>query len=158
LFIREWARGGGRPSQVPDGYLTPARLAPVAGVLGAALFLFLDAVGELLCPSRLSILVRHQTTREFEVRAYRGLQPKVAESLRLRTDEGLPLWLTTEARIIHRAEVESHLHIASYLEIHREMQALRSVASIPLIAAGALVGFAFPPQVVVGHGGLLAGC
>jgi nitrogen-specific signal transduction histidine kinase len=108
--------------------------------LNRALNLFLDAVGELLCPSRLSILVRHQTTREFEVRAYRGLQPKVAESLRLRADEGLPLWLTTEARIIHRAEVESHLHIPIYLEIHREMQSLRSVASIPLIAAGALVG------------------
>jgi len=108
--------------------------------LNRALNLFLDAVGELLRPSRLSILVRNRTSREFEVRAYRGLQPKVAESLRLRADEGLPLWLTTEARIIHRAEVESHLHIPTYLEIHREMQALRSVASIPLIAAGALVG------------------
>jgi signal transduction histidine kinase len=108
--------------------------------LNRALNLFLDAVGELLRPSRLSILVRNRTTRAFEVRAYRGLRPKVAESLRLRADEGLPRWLTTEARILHRAEVESHLRIPSYLEIHREMQALRSVTSIPLIAAGALVG------------------
>jgi nitrogen-specific signal transduction histidine kinase len=108
--------------------------------LERALNLFLDAVGELLRPSRLSILVRNRTTRAFEVRAYRGLRPKVAESLRLHADEGLPRWLTTEARIIHRAEVESHLRIPTYLEIHREMQALRSVASIPLIAAGALVG------------------
>jgi nitrogen-specific signal transduction histidine kinase len=108
--------------------------------LERALNLFLDAVGELLRPSRLSILVRNRTTRAFEVRAYRGLRPQVAESLRLRADEGLPRWLTMEARIIHRAEVESHLRIPTYLEIHREMQALRSVASIPLIAAGALVG------------------
>ncbi|MGH8071814.1 MAG: GAF domain-containing protein [Candidatus Entotheonellia bacterium] len=108
--------------------------------LNRALNLFLDAVGELLRPSRLSILVRTPTTRTFEVRAYRGLRPQVAESLRFRADEGLPRWLTTEARIIHRAEVESHLRIPTYLEIHREMQALRSVASIPLIAAGALVG------------------
>ena len=108
--------------------------------LERALNLFLDAVGELLRPSRLSILARNRTTHVFEVRAYRGLQPKVAESLRLRADEGLPRWLTTEARIIHRAEVETHLHIPAYREIHREMQALRSVASIPLIAAGALVG------------------
>src|SRR5918996_6178392 len=108
--------------------------------LERALNLFLDAVGELLRPSRLSILVRTPTTRAFEVRAYRGLQPKVAESLRLRADEGLPRWLTTEPRIIHRAEVESHLRIPTYVEIHREMQALRSVTSIPLIAAGALVG------------------
>jgi nitrogen-specific signal transduction histidine kinase len=108
--------------------------------LERALNLFLDAVGELLRPSRLSILVRNRTTRAFEVRAYRGLRPQVAESLRLRADEGLPRWLTIEARIIHLAEVESHLHIPTYLEVHREMQALRSVASIPLIAAGALVG------------------
>jgi nitrogen-specific signal transduction histidine kinase len=108
--------------------------------LERALNLFLDAVGKLLHPSRLSILVRNRTTRAFEVRAYRGLRPQVAESLRLRADEGLPRWLMTEARIIHRAEVESHLRIPTYLEVHREMQALRSVASIPLIAAGALVG------------------
>ncbi|MDQ3830922.1 MAG: GAF domain-containing protein, partial [Candidatus Tectomicrobia bacterium] len=108
--------------------------------LERALNLFLDAVGELLRPSRLSILVRNRTTRAFEVRAYRGLRPKVAESLRLRADEGLPRWLTAEARILHRAEVESHLRLPTYLEIHREMQALRSVTSIPLIAAGALVG------------------
>jgi nitrogen-specific signal transduction histidine kinase len=108
--------------------------------LNRALNLFLDAVADLLRPSRLSILVRNRTTREFEIRAYRGLRPKVAESLRLRADEGLPLWLMTEARIIHRAEVESSLRIPTYLEIHREMQALRSVASIPLIAAGTLVG------------------
>jgi nitrogen-specific signal transduction histidine kinase len=108
--------------------------------LERALNLFLDAVGELLHPSRLSILVRNRTTRAFEVRAYRGLRPQVAESLRLRADEGLPRWLTMEARIIHRGEVESHLRIPAYLEVHREMQALRSVASIPLIAAGALVG------------------
>jgi nitrogen-specific signal transduction histidine kinase len=108
--------------------------------LERALNLFLDAVGELLRPSRISILVRDRTTRAFEVRAYRGLRPKVAESLRLHADEGLPRWLTAEARILHRAEVESHLRIPTYLEIHREMQALRSVTSIPLIAAGALVG------------------
>jgi nitrogen-specific signal transduction histidine kinase len=108
--------------------------------LHRALSLFLDAIGEFLRPSRMSILTRNTTTREFEIRAHRGLQPKIAESLRLRANEGLPLWLMTEARIIHRAEVESHLHRSDYLEIHREMQALRTVASIPLIASGSLVG------------------
>jgi nitrogen-specific signal transduction histidine kinase len=105
-----------------------------------ALNLFLDAIGEFLRPSRMSILTRNASTREFEIRAHRGLQPQIAESLRLRVNEGLPLWLMTEARIIHRAEVESHLHTPDYLDIHREMQALRTVASIPLIASGSLVG------------------
>ncbi|MGH8068584.1 MAG: histidine kinase dimerization/phospho-acceptor domain-containing protein [Candidatus Entotheonellia bacterium] len=108
--------------------------------LPRALNLFLEAIGEFLRPSRMSILTRNATTREFEIRAHRGLQPQIAESLRLRANEGLPLWLMTEARIIHRAEVESHLHTPDYLDIHREMQALRTVASIPLIASGSLVG------------------
>jgi nitrogen-specific signal transduction histidine kinase len=108
--------------------------------LHRALNLFLDAIGEFLRPSRMSILVRNTTTREFEIRAHRGLQPQIAESLRLRGNEGLPLWLMTEARILHRAEVEAHLHTPTYLDVHREMQALRTVASIPLIASGSLVG------------------
>src|SRR5918999_307739 len=108
--------------------------------LTRTLHLFLDAIGEFLRPSRMSILTRNATSREFVIRAHRGLQPKIAESLRLRSNEGLPLWLLTEARIIHRAEVEAHLHAAEYLEIHREMQALRAVASIPLITSGSLVG------------------
>jgi len=108
--------------------------------LPRALNLFLDAIGEFLRPSRMSILTRNATTREFEIRAHRGLQPQIAESLRLRANEGLPLWLMTEARILHRAEVENHLHAPDYPDIHREMQALRTVASIPLIASGSLVG------------------
>jgi len=108
--------------------------------LNRTLDLFLEAIREFLRPSRLSILVRNATTREFEIRAHRGLQPQIAASLRLHANEGLPLWLMTEARILHRAEVESHLHMPAYLDVHREMQALRAVTSIPLIAGGILVG------------------
>jgi signal transduction histidine kinase len=108
--------------------------------LPRSLNLFLDAIGEFLRPSRMSILSRNANTRDFVIRAYRGLQPQIAESLRLRANEGLPLWLMTEARILHRAEVESRLHTPDYLDIHREMQALRTVASIPLTASGSLVG------------------
>lgn len=108
--------------------------------LSRALNLFLDAIGEFLRPSRLSILVRNPATHVFAIHASRGLPPKVAESLALRADEGLSLWLVTEARILHRAEVDSHLRTPAYLEIRREMQALRSTVSIPLLAAGRLVG------------------
>ncbi len=108
--------------------------------LPRALNLFLDAIGEFLRPSRLSILTRSANSGEFAIRASRGLPPQIAESLRLRLNEGLPLWLMTEARILHRAEVESRLHTPNYLDTHREMQALRTVASIPLIASGSLVG------------------
>ena len=108
--------------------------------LPRALNLFLDAIGEFLRPSRMSILTRKVNSGEFAICAHRGLQPQIAGSLRLRANEGLPLWLMTEARILHRAEVEARLHTPDYLDIHREMQALRTVASIPLIASGSLVG------------------
>jgi len=117
-----------------------AKAFSVKSDLPRALNLFLDAIAEFLRPSRMSILTRNAITREFEIRAHRGLQPQIAESLRLRANEGLPLWLMTEARIIHRAEVERRLHTPDYLDIHREMQALRTVASLPLIASGSLVG------------------
>jgi nitrogen-specific signal transduction histidine kinase len=108
--------------------------------LQRTLNLFVEAISEFLRPSRLSIMVHHSSTRVFEIRAHHGLAPKVAEQLRLREDEGLPQWLMTEARIVHRSEVESQLRTPAYLEIHREMQALKAVVSIPLMASGTLVG------------------
>lgn len=85
-------------------------------------------------------MVRHPSTQIFEIQASHGLAPKVTEHLRLRTEEGLPRWLITEGRVIHRREVEQHLRHPVYLDIHREMQALKAVASIPLMASGSLVG------------------
>jgi GAF domain-containing protein len=108
--------------------------------LQGSLNLFLEAIHEFLRPSRASIMVWHPTTRVFEIRAHRGLSPKVAEQLRLRSDEGLPRWLLSEARLLHRSEVESQLHHAAYREMHREMQALKAVISVPLLASGSLVG------------------
>lgn len=108
--------------------------------LERSLHRFLEAVSEFLRPSRLSMLVLNPHTREFTIRVHRGLRPQVAKSVRLRADEGLPLWLMTEARIIHRSEVEERLRLPVYAEVYREMQALRAVASIPLLASGSLVG------------------
>ena len=101
---------------------------------------FLDAISEFLHPSRASIMVRNTTTRLYEIRAYRGMVPQVAEHLRLRPDEGVPQWLLIEGRLLHRGEVEKHLRTPGYLDMHREMQALKALVSIPLMASGSLVG------------------
>lgn len=108
--------------------------------LHSSLNLFLDAIAEFLRPARLSILVGQPTTRVFEIRACRGLTPKIAEQIRLHADGGLPQWLMTEGRILNRSEVERQLHSLSYMEIHRDMQALKATVSIPLMASGILVG------------------
>lgn len=108
--------------------------------LERALHHFLEAVSEFLRPSRLSVLVLNPVTREFTIQAHRGMHPQVAKSIRLHADEGLPLWLLTEARLIHRTEAEERLRLPAYAELYREMQALRAVASMPLLASGSLVG------------------
>jgi hypothetical protein len=107
--------------------------------LSLTLNLFLDAISEFLHPSRASILVRHPLTRHYEIRAYRGLAPQVAEHLRLRPDEGIPRWLLTEGRLLHRGEVASSC-VRRILDIQREMQALKALVSI-LMASGTLITF-----------------
>ncbi len=101
---------------------------------------FLDAISEFVRPSRLSIMVWNPASRLFEIQAERGMAPQVVNQLNLRRDESLPQWFTIEGRLIHRGEVERQLHVPSFLDIHRDMQALKAVVSIPLMASGTLVG------------------
>ena len=108
--------------------------------LQRTLELFLDALSEFLRPSRVAILIGQPGTRTFEVQAYRGLAPKVAEHIRLRMDEGLPYWLATEARMLYRSDVERRQHLPTSMDIQREMDTLKAVVGIPLLASGTLVG------------------
>ncbi len=101
---------------------------------------FLDAISEFVRPSRLSIMVWNPASRLFEIQAERGMAPQVVNQLHLRRDESLPQWFTIEGRLINRSEVERQLHVPSFLDIHRDMQALKAVVSIPLMASGTLVG------------------
>jgi nitrogen-specific signal transduction histidine kinase len=108
--------------------------------LSQSLHLFLDAISEFLHPSRVSILVRNPTTRFYEIRAHRGLAPQIADQIRLRHDEGIPHWLITEGRLLHRGEVGPQSRTPGYLDIQREMQALKVLVSIPLMVSGTLIG------------------
>ena len=58
----------------------------------------------------------------------------------MRPDEGIPRWLLTEGRLLHRGEVAQQLRTPGYLDIQREMQALKALVSIPLMASGTLIG------------------
>jgi len=62
--------------------------------LRRVLDLFLDAVSEMLKPSRCALLLAEGG--EFRIRAYRGLAPYVVESVRLSAESGLPLWLQAQ--------------------------------------------------------------
>lgn len=108
--------------------------------LQESLQLFLEAMTEFVRPSRLSIMVLNPQTRTFDIRAQHGLAPKIAAQIRFRADEGLPHWLLSEARLLHRSEVEAQTHQAVSRELAREMQALKAVVSLPLLVSGKLVG------------------
>lgn len=108
--------------------------------LQRALMQFLDAIAEFVRPSRQSIMVWNPVSRLFEIRAERGLPPQVIGQLNLPRDGGLAEWLWREGRLIQRSEVERQLHVPAFLDIHRDMQALKAAVCIPLLSSGSLLG------------------
>ena len=108
--------------------------------LNRVLELFLDAVGELVKPSRVALLLLDPEKKEYRIVAHRGLTPRVVESLRFLPDQGLPLWLLTQGRMLRVEELANRLHDPSAREIQRELTTLQGVLAIPLMAHGALSG------------------
>ena len=107
--------------------------------LPRVLDLFLDAVAEMLRPSRSAILLADQHGRQYRVGAFRGLVPHVVEALTLAADTGLPLWLAAEGRLIQIDEAHGRPADPAAREIAREMAVLQAVVAIPLISHGELV-------------------
>ncbi|HUM16783.1 MAG TPA: PAS domain-containing protein [Candidatus Nitrosotalea sp.] len=113
---------------------------------------FLDGVAELVRPSRAAILLAEPEPRHYRVAAYRGLAPHVVDSLTLSADSGLPLWLTTEGRLIQIEEAQSRSADPAAREIARELAVLQSVLAIPLSSHGELVGILTLGQRITGGG------
>ncbi len=107
--------------------------------LPRVLDLFLDAVAEMVRPSRSAILLADQHGRQYRVGAFRGLVPHVVEALTLAADAGLPLWLAAEGRLIQIDEAHGRPADPAAREIAREMAVLQAVVAIPLISHGELV-------------------
>lgn len=101
---------------------------------------FSEVVIEMVRPSKVSILVLEGPSGVYRVKAYRGLPPKLMEGLRLKSKEGLPLWLAREGRIIRRQDAEEGLSDPLLLEVDRELGILQAIVSIPLMARGSLIG------------------
>lgn len=101
---------------------------------------FLEAVIEMVRPSKVSILVLEDPSGAYRIGAYRGLPPKLMEGLRLKSKEGLALWLAREGRIIRRQDVEEGLSDPLLLEVDRELGILQAIVGIPLMARGSLIG------------------
>jgi PAS domain S-box-containing protein len=119
------------------------------GVLAAgfdfprALGMFLDAIGEIVHPTRVAVLVPDTLGREFRIAADRGLAPQLVQGIRLSADEGLMRWLAIQARPAPLAEMTDP-------EILRELKLLQAVVAVPLLAHGELVAVLALGQPVFG--------
>src|SRR2546429_7568764 len=105
--------------------------------------MFLDAIGELVRPTRTALLLPEAEGRGDRIAAHRGLAPQIVESVRLPATAGLARWLAAQGR-------PARVHELTDPEIVRELKLLQSVLAVPLLAHGELVAILVVGQPVVG--------
>ena len=106
---------------------------------------FLEAIGDVIRPTRVAVLMPDTDGREFRIAAHRGLAPQIVQSVRLPAAEGLPRWLATQGRPIA-------LHDVTDPELVRELKLLQGIVATPLLAHGDLVAILVLGQPVFGAG------
>ena len=111
--------------------------------LPRALEMFLDAIGELVRPTRTALLLPDAAEQEYRVATHRGLAPQIVESVRLPAGSGLARWLAAQAR-------PARIHDLTDSEIIRELKLLQAVLAVPLLAYGELVAILVVGQPVFG--------
>jgi PAS domain S-box-containing protein len=97
---------------------------------------FLDAIAELVRPGRMALLLVDDEHR-YRARGFRGLDPGVAERVRLESGEGLADWFRQHVRLAVRSELERE---PEWLEAARELELLGGEVAVPLWVQAKLVG------------------
>ena len=97
---------------------------------------FLDAITELVRPGRVALLLVDDEHR-YRPRGFRGLDPDLAERLRLESGEGLADWFRQHVRLAVRDELERE---PDWLEAARELAILGGEVAVPLWVQAKLVG------------------
>jgi PAS domain S-box-containing protein len=111
--------------------------------LPRALEMFLDAIGELVRPTRMALLMPGPDGQEYRVVTHRGLAPQIVGSVRLPASRGLAHWIATQGRPARLVDLADP-------EVVRELKLLQSVLAVPLLAHGELVAVLTVGQPVVG--------
>jgi PAS domain S-box-containing protein len=145
-------RGAGAPTS-PDQPWEGAAFARVlkeftrafaAGFdLPRALEMFLDAIGELVRPTRMALLLPGADAQEYRVATHRGLAPQIVGSVRLSASQGLVRWLAAQGRPARLVDLTDP-------DVVRELKLLQSVLAVPLLTHGELVAILTVGQPVVG--------
>src|SRR2546428_3960860 len=116
-----------------DGAALARVLRGFTGVLAAgfdiprALGMFVDAIGEVVRPTRVALLIPDSLGRDFRIASSRGLAPQLVQGIRLPADEGLMRWLAVQGRPAAVAEIVD-------AEILRELKLLQAVVAVPLLS------------------------
>jgi nitrogen-specific signal transduction histidine kinase len=97
---------------------------------------FLDAIAELVRPGRVALLLVDDEHR-YRPRGFRGLDPGLAERLRLESGEGLADWFRQHVRLAVWSELERE---PEWLEAARELALLGGEVAVPLWVQAKLVG------------------
>ncbi len=146
-------QGGGpdMPAAVLEQALKEFAKALAAGFdLPRMLELFLDAVGEMIRPSRSALLLAEPDGRAYRIRAERGLAPLIVESVRLPADTGLAQWLSSQGRLLQLDEAQQRASDPRTRGLSRDLALLQAVLAIPLIAHGELVAILTLGERIVG--------
>ena len=150
--------GGSRPPPaVTNGHGSSTALGTVLKELGKLLSahfdiervveFFLDAITELVRPGRVALLLVDDEHR-YRPRGFRGLDPDLAERLRLESGEGLADWFRQHVRLAVRDELERD---PDWLEAARELAILGGEVAVPLWVQAKLVGILVLGPRVTGH-------
>jgi len=97
---------------------------------------FLDAIVELVRPVRVALLLVDDEHR-YRPRGLRGLDPDLAERLRLESGEGLADWFRQHVRLAVRDELQRE---PDWVEAARELALLGGEVAVPLWVQAKLVG------------------
>lgn len=132
----------GRFESFPSGKYLPERvLVNFAKMLTASFDMrklfnhFIESVMEIARVSKMSIMLREEDG--FFVKTHYGLDPYIAENLRLRKDSSLVAWLAKHGRIMHKPVNPSDTMM---INIKKEMDLLQCVFSFPMTYKGRLIG------------------
>lgn len=117
--------------------------------LPRVLDMFLDAIGELLRPTRMGLLLPDQAGQVYRVRAHRGISPRIIEAVRLSATHGLGRWLASEGRPARLSDLTDP-------DLAAELRLLGGAVAVPLLTHGDLVGILVvgPPVVGTAYGRL----
>ncbi len=112
-----------------------ARMLSVSFDMRKLLSHFIDSVMEIARVSKMSIMLRDNDG--FYMKTHCGLDPCIADNLKMRKDCALATWLTKTGRIMHKP---TSFHDSSAISIKSEMEAIQCSVSFPMIYKGKLIG------------------